>query len=340
MRRSEAAAPVAAALRDWLLSEACRSPAGAFCAWRDAETGRLAFEYPEISGYALTYAAALDDPGDAEVESAARAAEWLVRRLRAGDRSARADWDSGAIYVFDLAMVASGLVSFGRRYGGGYQIAGLRIVELLLREAEVIGRIPAVAPGPRTAHAGWATQGRAHLLKVVQCLLLAGEDAAAAALIEEADALQRDDGRFVTETGSATTMLHPHCYALEGLWIWGVAQEDEDALDRARRGLAWAFAHQLPDGGLPRYVLAGGEPGPEQSDATAQAVRLACLLDERTPAVERAAERLEALGRSGALPYRPAALPVHENVWATLFAAQALELTHGERAGLRWSELV
>jgi hypothetical protein len=340
MPRSDTAAPVAAALRDWLLSDACRSPSGAFCAWRDAENGRLAFEYPEISGYALTYAAALEDPTDAEVESAGRAADWLVQRLRAGDRSARAGWDGGAIYVFDLAMVSSGLVSFGRRFGGGYQTTGLRIVEQLVRDASVIGRIPAVAPGPRASHTGWSTEGRAHLLKVVQCLLLAGERAAARSLIAEAGALQQADGRFVTEAGSAATMLHPHCYALEGLWIWGVAQEDEEALDRARRGVAWAFAHQLPSGGLPRFVRADGEPGPEQSDATAQAVRIACLLDERTPAVERAAERLEELARNGAVPYRPGARPVHENVWATLFAAQALELARNDDSLLTWQTLV
>ena len=108
-RRSTDPDSVALALRRWLFSGSCQSVAGAFCAWREARTGRLAFEYSENNGYLLTYAAALEDPTPAELAAARRSADWLAR----GDLSARAGWDGGAIYTFDLAMTATGLMPFG-----------------------------------------------------------------------------------------------------------------------------------------------------------------------------------------------------------------------------------
>src|SRR2546425_4589606 len=56
----EALASLADGLRAWLCSGACLSPSGAFAAWVDHASGRRSFEYPEISGYALTYLAGLE----------------------------------------------------------------------------------------------------------------------------------------------------------------------------------------------------------------------------------------------------------------------------------------
>ena len=43
-------------IRRWLVRRA-RSTSGAVYAWVDAATGAPAFEYPEITGYALTFCA-------------------------------------------------------------------------------------------------------------------------------------------------------------------------------------------------------------------------------------------------------------------------------------------
>ena len=130
--RSVDTTAIAHALRRWLFSGACQSESGAFCAWRDAGTGQLAFEYPEITGYLLTFAAGLDDLQESESAAAHRAADWLVSRLRRGDRSAREGWDAGAVYTFDLAMVANGLLAFGRRFGDEYLEVGAEVVDFLL----------------------------------------------------------------------------------------------------------------------------------------------------------------------------------------------------------------
>jgi hypothetical protein len=336
-------------LRRWLLSGDCQSEAGAFCAWRDAKTGQLAFEYPEINGYLLTFAASLDDLEAHEIDAARLAADWLAERLARGDLSARASWDGGAIYTFDLAMIAAGLISFGRRFGAKYLHAGERLVDFLAAEIDSAGRLPAVGRGPWASHTGWASEGRAHLLKTVQCFLLVSAEVGSSqamiplALVEEAEQLQQPDGRFVTQPRADLTMLHPHLYALEGLWIWGTACSHGWALDRARLGLEWVFDQQLPSGGFPRFVRIGADlPGPEQADVTAQAIRLACLLRASLPGLDRAVERLSGLTvgdqHSCAAVYQPGHGNVHQNVWVSLFAAQALTAT--ARPHLEWGGLV
>lgn len=342
---------VALALRRWLFSGSCQSAGGAFCAWREMGTGRLAFEYPEINGYLLTFAAGLADLSWAEIVSARRSADWLVQRLGSADLSARSEWDRGAIYTFDLAMIATGLISFGRRFGIEYVDAGTRLVDFLEDEIHAAGHLPAVARGPRPSHTGWASEGRAHLLKTIQCFLLAGEAGRSTRavvvrqLVEEAEHLQQADGRFVTQPEDELTMLHPHLYALEGLWIWGTARSEGWSLERARAGLEWVFDRQLPSGGFPRSVrLKSDEPGPEQVDATAQAIRLAFLLGAPALGLERAVERLTELTvgdeQSRAAVYQPGVDAVHQNVWASLFAAQALTLSVTVPSQLGWSELV
>jgi hypothetical protein len=135
-------------------------------------------------------------------------------------------------------------------------------------------------------------------------------------------------------------MLHPHLYAAEGLWVWGSAVGDDEALERARAAVAWVWTHQLENGGLPR------RPGSatEQSDVTAQAIRLAIAVGARSAAVDRALDRLTEIAvrdeRGLGVPYQPGSGAVHLNTWVTLFAAQAFALAGSNGRPLRWQDLV
>jgi hypothetical protein len=331
-----------ARVRTWVESGAAQTESGAFIAWHDLDGGARSYEYPEITGYVLTYLAGRSPLPPALQRVGSRAAAWLGGRQARGELCARDGWDDGAVYLFDLGMIATGLISFGRRTGAESLIAcGVDLVTLL--RAALEGDLsPVWRDGPHSRRRAWSTHGSAHLAKIVQALLLvdSGPSDTAATLVERVGRLQRDDGAFKTGP-EPEVMLHPHLYAAEGMWIWGTATGDEEALTRAQAALSWTWRQQLPTGGLPR--AASSQSAIEQSDATAQALRLAVALGLRSSAADRAAARLAQLatpdGEGRAIVYQPGASR-HANTWATLFAAQALTSAPQEARPLEWWELV
>ena len=329
-------------LSRWIYSGACQSSSGAYAAWVEMASGEKAYDYAEITGYALTHLAARAELADDEVAVGRHAAEWLVGRVQQRRLAARDGWDGGAVYLFDLGMISAGLQSFGRRVGEDrYVAAGLELVELL--DKELAGELSPVSTyGPRSERTNWSTRGVVHLAKLAQSFLLADRREPAARLVDAARAVQGPDGHMPTDPESEVTMLHPHLYGAEGLWMWGTATDDQDALDRARANVQWVWSHQLGCGGLPR---AFGRPEPiEQLDVTSQAVRMALLLGVRTPGVDRAIERLLEVARERdgmlAMPYQPGSPDVHLNTWVTMFASQALALAVPGAEPLRWDQLV
>lgn len=350
---SEAVLSTAAGLRAWISSGACQSPSGAFAAWFDLAAGRRSYEYPEISGYALTYLASQASLSDQESVAGHRAAEWLVARVRGGNLAARDDWDNSAVYLFDLGMIASGLLSFGRRTRVDRFIeTGRDLVSFLDGEIASGSAIsPVSARGRRSGREMWSTRGVAHLAKLVQAFLLnegvgsRAQGERLTGLIDTVKRLQYADGRMRTDCDETTTMLHPHLYAAEGLWIWGSAWGEDDSLEHARAAVEWVWRHQLEHGGLPRSVTSGrrGDVA-EQSDVTAQAVRLALALGLRSEAVDRAIARIieftrEHEGTLG-IVYQPASPNSHLNTWATLFAAQAMAMVVPGAPVISWREIV
>jgi hypothetical protein len=350
----EGVARTGAGLRTWLSSGACQSPSGAFVAWCDLTARSRSYDYPEITGYALTFLAGQTSLSERECAVGQKAADWLTARVRAGALAARDGWDTNAIYLFDLGMIASGLLSFGRRMEvERYLETGLQLANFLRRETSSTKSIsPVSRHGPRSRRVSWSSRGVAHLAKLAQALLLADEvegqadGSGSARLIGTVERLQAADGRIQTDEEGAATMLHPHLYAAEGLWIWGSATGDRDALERAKTAVEWVWTQQLRDGGLPRSAPRRREAGPalEQSDVTAQAVRLALMLGLRSAACDRAVTRLIELARNHdaglAVAYQPGSPDQHLNTWATLFAAQALAAATPKVGAISWRQLV
>jgi hypothetical protein len=350
---TEAVAPaaldaMAVGLRAWIESGPCQTASGAFAAWVDGATGQPAFEYPEITGYVLSFLAGLAPLTEDAWSVGLRAAAWLVDRVRRGNFVARDGRDNDAVYLFDLAMVASGLLSFGRRAQREQLVeTGLELVAFVDRELGSAVSISPLARGPHPDRRGWSTHGVPHLAKLTQCFLLSESLANSKPLlrlIEAVKALQKPDGRMLTDPAEPVTMLHPHLYAAEGLWIWGHAYGDEESLERAQAAIDWAWSQQLENGGFPRANLDRRGDAVEQSDVTAQAVRLALAVDRRTPAVWRAIRRLIELARgiNGrlSLAYQPNSPHIHLNTWTTLFAAQAFAIADSAAPGISWPELV
>lgn len=349
---SSALLPISAAevrvdIRSWLASGDLQTPDGAYAAWRDAGSGELAFAYPEITGYALTWLAGRPGLTDAELSAGRRAGEWLVARL-AESRAARDGWDLGAVYNFDLGMISAGLISFGRlTLLSKITDFGVLLARDLAAEVLSAGGLAPVSPaGPPTGRsAQWSTTGRPHLIKCVQALLLSEELEAAGALAGTAKDLQKQEGWCLTQPDPSHVMLHPHLYAIEGLWMWGTAASDELALSRARHATEWVWRHQLPSGGFPRLVSFDNKmPAPEQWDVTSQAIRSAVMVGVEPPGLDRAVERIIQLSRPAGsgrgLVYQPSGGEEHLNSWVSMFGAQALELFADGPEAMRWDQLV
>lgn len=360
--RDTSSESLSAQFHRWLVSGRCQRQSGAFVAWRDGRTGVNAFEYPEITGYALTYLAGRPILDSDETTAGREAAEWLTSRLHAGNYAAHDGWDRGTVYLFDLAMIATGLLTFGERVNEErYVTSGLDLTRKLIGELQG-------SEGPRTLSrstpttnrkSNWSTDGQAHMCKAVQCLLHAarlgvtGATTVAERLVRHTIGLQAEDGRFKTQQSTDITMLHPHIYAIEGLWIWGMARGDERALAHARRGMTWLWTRQLEHGGFPRLTTSPGssskadaeEQAEEQMDVTCQAIRMAMALHAETPGITRASQRLAHVAQQdgpdcAALPYQPASEHCHLNVWATFFGAQATEAVSVGAQSLTWQHLV
>jgi len=179
----------------------------------------------------------------------------------------------------------------------------------------------------------------------VQCLLLAAE-LGAAGMREAARTIVDDVSSAFSLTSdglrdaAGKVNLHATCYALEGLWIWDAANRTTGLYEILHAALGELLSYRLPSGGFPR--LAATTASREQSDVHAQVIRLAALLG-RAPLVRPSVARLRQVASPAqfgwSVPYEPLAPEVHENAWATMFAAQALALVDCPRE-LEWWELI
>jgi hypothetical protein len=344
-------------LRRWLCSGA-QAPSGGLIAWIDHDSGHPAFEYPEITGYALTHFVGSPLQGEdarSELDAATKAASWLTLLIDQDLLAAREGWDGHAVYNFDLAMIANGLLSLGVRVEQDRLVEyGLSLVSRLIAQVARYGYLPSIDPetSPPSRRAAWSTEGVAHLAKVAQCMLFAADVGldfareAASVVVAKGILAVQPDGRILTQPDSPVTMLHPHLYAAEGFWVYGTATSDHAILDRARRAVEWAYQHRLETGGFPRYTTPSDTTStPEQSDVTAQFLRLALLTEfpaDLTPIVKRlCAIALPVPGQGRAIPYHVGPHKVHRNAWASMFATQALEMFASLfPTSLNWRHLV
>jgi hypothetical protein len=340
---STSLAPSFGSLAQWLFSGALAHSSGAIAGWRDRETGKLSDEYPEITGYYLSTAVVSDATASPAVAGAAR---WLTGRIEANQIASRRA-DGPAIYNFDEGIIASGLIKYGVRAGDGRALAaGMSAAARLRDQVRRYGYLPTLDSRgglPVGRPATWSTVGCLHLAKTVQCLLLADEFGAsgmrdaAAGIIEHTKAAFSLDSDSLREANGAIN-LHSACYALEGLWIWSVAQRTSDHDELLGTALGELLAQRLSSGGFPRNLS-----GPhEQGDVTSQVIRLALLLG-RGSAVQSSIARLREIAipteRGHAMPYQPEAVTSHQNAWVTMFASQSLALADG-LPDLEWWELI
>ncbi|MGI5152960.1 hypothetical protein ACQEVC_42365 [Plantactinospora sp. CA-294935] len=284
-----------------------------------------------------------------------RASRWLTSILADGRIDCRPDKPTSTVYLFDLGMIAQGLLRYGTYREDAELIeSGLKLVRTI-RQALPHGGEP-LAPiiGAHRLPPTWSTAGTAHLLKLLLPLLTAarlGDEAslpAAHRLITAAGTPFAPDRtpEVITCPGADVVSLHAACYAAEGLWAFGAGAEDTESAVLARRITRWVWGHQLAGGGFPGFVSRDGRPaGGPQSDVLAQAIRLAHLTQAQVDGLDRAVDALTASaaavdGEGIAIVYSPGSAARHLNTWASMFAAQALDLHEIAGHRIDWPDFV
>jgi hypothetical protein len=314
----------------WLTSPEVIRRDGTVASW--VNPAHPGYAYPEIAGYTLSYLAQ-HGPDTAELRNR------VARRIAADITSSGGVGRNGTQYVFDSAMVLSGLIAHVNA-GGLLPEADMldRLYEFVVsRLGRKVG-IEGAAEAPATH---WSASYGCHLIKsviAVNAYQELGQAESAARIVEMLldDLLPLFDGaRFHVNGQSDVTYTHAHSYALEGL-ITLDGRGRQGLREYMELGAGWLADVQGRDGGVPSGYAAG-ELAPAHADCTAQAVRIWTCVDpvHFAPSIRRATAFLKDLTLDGGIRYRPGSDDV--NTWATIFGAQALDFADN---GGRWEWLI
>lgn len=322
--------PVLDSMLRWLQSEQVLLPDGAVLSWHNLD--HPGYVYPEAGGLLLSLLAS---------ESVAQnpASTRIACRLASDVSPAGGVGRNGHEYLFDTAIVLSGLLAYERAGGVlGDRFLPQRLFNFVVRHIEqrCATRVPICDDSLR-----WSASYGCHQLKTALAIGAYWDrtaDARCPLLIKQ---LVHDliplgtDGRFHIHAHSRATYLHAACYAVEGLlaaWRYGWA--DVEATVRASAD--WFASVQYPHGGLRAWHDGIHAYGEYRADVTAQAVRIWLCVDRIrfASAIDRGLTFLAQLqAPSGGIRYHPGGADI--NTWSTIFTVQAMYWSAKEGDGRR-----
>jgi hypothetical protein len=344
-----------ARLARWLLDGGAQlrtgANAGGVAGWLDG-AGNAAYAYPEITGYYLQWLAwhATRDGATPDMNGRAVAAQrwlasWIVRgetpQTRVYLRAHESDWRNGALFFFDLAMIARGVASAARvglivPDAALVRSLGAQLSRLIDSDGMFVAcaSVDPVTPLP----ARWSTRRGGFLAKAAAGVLVAAEVLPALAWLR-----QPAQDTFLVCLAMAIEQphneAHPALYAIEG----ALSVPDRNAVEV----MIPRFAEQLESlllttHGTGMLNESRSSTGTSRLDIVAQGLRVAALLDvaasDGSACAQALADMTQLLVRStratGALPFSPTATKPQYNTWCAMFAEQALGLVHA-RPGAR-----
>jgi hypothetical protein len=310
--------------------------------------------YPEIGGYYLQFLSLLGssgtDSGLAAQDAASRVIEWLADAGTDGNPltlyhrdMAQSDWRNKCLFAFDLGMILRGFASVERRWPGIVPVAAMARYSAAMRTMIADGRLHShrLRPGALDGEVPlkWSTCVDVHHVKIAAALASVGPQFAevvSATLLEQAEALEREGCTRMRE-------LHPFLYLIEGwLMLWGqsglpACLDHADAAFRIVLGEIGPEQRVLP-------AIAGRHDLAVRSDVLAQALRAGLLLERavgfdgaQASDWSKARSRLEQALLSRVTPEGGIEFDEigrHRNVWASLFAWQALDFLGQTETGL------
>lgn len=366
----------------WLLGSGIQSrarkarEAGGVAAWYEIAQRRYPFLYSEITGYMITTLMFLYRyrPDRAWLKSAEAAADWLVGHAFHPSGGVRTryylvrhyttpnySFHAGRLYAFDTAMVGYALIQLYKvqpkvRYWGCIT----RMHDFLLNHLYSKNSIPYAYLDPESGRGGedpdkWSDQVGAFHAKIalfhIDFYRMTGHPRhrlEAIRLLDAVLAMQEKNGCFITSRKDQSTHLHPHLYALEGLFYGAYFLRERRYLQAVLKGMRWTKQAISESGSVsaiyePLATKRGnsGFAHHDRSDIVAQVLRLGSLLeglDEGRGMVGRFTLRKlrdhllmfqlsEDGPQNGGFLYgadTDGRLRIHLNAWSSMFALQAI----------------
>lgn len=367
---------------DWLMNSGVQNMTdderyrGGVNGWYDMVTHDYGFLYSEISGYAITTLYHLYvKTGDREyLERAQLIGEWMLKvamhrcggvktRLYYRPYEALSEGEqfyafrNEVIFTFDTGIVLEGLINlYKATRERKYLEAALHMGEFILGMQRSDGFFDYAMNGEtgetvKDDFGRWSRQHGAYHAKSITGLIdlykLTGDDIYRAAAIRFCDAalaMQEESGRFITTLETNDTVMHPHCYAAEGLMYIGRELGIDRYVNAAWRATTWMFDNQAENGGVAQLYRARDDTfiDYQRSDILSQMLRLGLYFysseytgGNKAPffkKLERLRKRLEASQvrsgeQKGGFLYGTdidGQQPFSINTWSSLFAIETL----------------
>lgn len=258
------------------------------------------FPYSEITGYFIKLCLTIDD-----IESATRAANWLLSRIENGWIS----WNThdNCAYFFDSMIIADALSdmyteTLQQKYADGAAMIGWFYESMI----DTIGQIPTMCSRELGCQNGAKYYQRPGCLylKTLPIAKYLGANKLAVRLRQFED-LMSTTGGFHVHQDSIYVFVHFHCYALDGT-------------RRHRLGTKWLVARQREDGSLPAWSNNLGWVMPGAVAQAAYHMAVEGYMDEAEAAMSYVWG--SQLG-NGAIPISVGSINSGGETWPTLFAA-------------------
>jgi hypothetical protein len=320
--------------------------------------GAAAYVYPEIAGYYLQWLAWRARTFGTTPALAARAAgvqRWLAHWLARGDTAptrvfldgTTGDWRNDAVFFFDVAMVARGLgsvVEMRLLAPDARVVAGVsRQLERLIAADGLYAACARNADGAELPDR-WSTRRGGFLAKAAAGIVAAAPALPGLSVRAATAARATFDASLDWMQARPHREAHPLLYTFEGVMALPGHRRFDEMLAVVAAQYDALLAHATPEGALPETPGGGAGSGPARVDVLAQALRIGCLLDAHRPQRHVARIPLARLAQLLAKQVRPTgavgfAIPsvgAHANVWAAMFADQALVLGKQPREPGAW----
>ncbi len=345
-------------LADWLLEGPAQLRSGpqrgAVAGLVDAD-GRAQYAYPEITGYYLqwlAWQATRHGRSEALAARAEAAQHWLgqwladaaLPRTRIHLGLDIPDWRNAAVFTFDTAMVLRGVASAARAgllRPAGSVVQGVDRLLGILVGHDGLFEACSGRPGAGSLPDRWSTRRGAFLAKAAAGVIGAAAvvPGVSATVVEAAERTLAASLRWLDERPHRE--VHPLLYAAEGFLSLPAHPLLPAALPVIARELAEVLRQSRALGRVPEFLdVEPTAAGAARLDIVAQTLRVAALLAangvrESLDAAELLHLRrllVDGITPEGTLPFVAGALPVRHNVWATMFADQALAFVGADGA--------